>query len=532
MLRDGADDQNFESNLDKEVARLARLPLLEYELCRNETAKRFDVRASVLDSEVKKVRRVEFGGTDDSKTGGTAVLFPETEPWPEPVDGSALLDALADTFTRHVVLPPGGADAAALWTLHAHAHDAASISPILAVTSPTAECGKTTLLTVLGAFVPKPLTLANITAAALFRAVEKWRPCLLIDEADTFLRDSDELRGILNSGHNRAAAFVIRTAGDDHEPRRFMTWAPKAIALIGKLQPTLASRAIHLELRRFAPGETVAPVRADRLDHLKPLARQAARWASDNDTALRDAEPSIPATLKGRRADNWRLMFAIADAAGGEWPARARGAAETLTAGRSDEIATVILLEDIRAIFALRGEDRITSSDLARALGEREDRPWSEWRRDKPISPRGIARLLEGFKIKPTKFRAAGYTPGTRGYNRADFDDVFTRYFPDTPDTSATAPQVKVSTPYSDSTSATPGQSVADRKPLKANLTAGCGAVALVSGETGQMDTDKAEKPDPDDYEERAAIMEFDGEMSREEAEKLARHGADYFSPE
>ena len=172
---------------------------------------------------------------------------------------------MAYTFTRHVVLPVGGADAAALWTLHAHAHDTAAISPILAITSPTPECGKTTLLTLLGALVPKPLAASNITAAPLFRAVEKWRPTLLIDEADTFLRDSDELRGIINSGHNRGAAFVIRSVGDDHEPRQFMTWAPKVIALIGKLPPTLASRAIHIEMRRLGPGETVEPVRADRL---------------------------------------------------------------------------------------------------------------------------------------------------------------------------------------------------------------------------------------------------------------------------
>jgi type I restriction enzyme S subunit len=33
-------------------------------------------------------------------------------------------------------------------------------------------------------------------------------------------------------------AFVIRTVGDGHEPRRFSTWGAKAIALIGKLPDT------------------------------------------------------------------------------------------------------------------------------------------------------------------------------------------------------------------------------------------------------------------------------------------------------
>ena len=213
----------------KALARLAKLPPLEYDRARVKEAKRLVVRTMTLDRLVAR-ERGDPDGIDVA--GGSAVLFPEPEPWPDEVDGAVLLDALAKTFTRHVVLPVGGADAAALWTLHAHAHDTAAISPILAITSPTPECGKTTLLTLLGALVPKPLAASNITAAPLFRAVEKWRPTLLIDEADTFLRDSDELRGVINSGHNRGTAFVIRSVGDDHEPRRFMTWAPRARALI------------------------------------------------------------------------------------------------------------------------------------------------------------------------------------------------------------------------------------------------------------------------------------------------------------
>ena len=89
-----------------------------------------------------------------------------------------------------------------------------------------------------------------MTAAALFRAVEQFRPTLLVDEADTFLRDRDDLRGVLNSGHLRASAVVVRTVGDEHEARLFSTWAPKAVALIGTLPDTLADRSIILSMRR------------------------------------------------------------------------------------------------------------------------------------------------------------------------------------------------------------------------------------------------------------------------------------------
>ena len=43
---------------------------------------------------------------------------------------------------------------------------------------------------------------ANITAAAIFRTVEAARPTLLIDEADSFLSDKEDIRGVLNAGYD------------------------------------------------------------------------------------------------------------------------------------------------------------------------------------------------------------------------------------------------------------------------------------------------------------------------------------------
>lgn len=161
------------------------------------------------------------------------MVFPETEPWPEAVDGGELLAKLAATCRRYIVLPEHADVALALWIVFTHCVDAVSVAPILALTSPEKRCGKSTVLALLRRLVQRAMAAANISAAALFRAVEAWAPTLLIDEADTFMGATEELRGILNSGHTRDSAFVIRTVGDDHEPRRFSTWGAKAIALIG-----------------------------------------------------------------------------------------------------------------------------------------------------------------------------------------------------------------------------------------------------------------------------------------------------------
>ena len=179
-------------------------------------------RSAELDDEVKRRRKAL---TDDG--GGKAVKLYEPEPWPDPVDGETMADAIAATIHRTVVLATEAADAATLWTIFTHVHDAARFSPILGIVSPSPECGKTTLLSTIGLMVPKPLWANNITAAAVFRSVERWQPTLLIDEADSFLKDNEELRGVLNSGHNRDAAFVIRTTGDDHEPRQFRDMVPE-----------------------------------------------------------------------------------------------------------------------------------------------------------------------------------------------------------------------------------------------------------------------------------------------------------------
>lgn len=461
-----------EESHDQVLSRLAALPPLEYDKCREREADHLGVRVGTLDAEVRRVR----GVSDPTNEVGHSVTIDDPDPWSDPVDGAVLLDELAETVRRHVVLPAGAADAVALWVLHAHAHDTANISPILAATSPTPECGKSTLLTLLNALVPRPLPASNITAAALFRAVEKWRPTLLIDEADTFLRESDELRGVLNSGHNRGSAWVIRTAGDDHEPKQFLTWAPKAIALIGRLPATLASRALHIELRRMTANESVVALRADRLDHLDPLRRRAWRWAKDHTAALRCSDPDMPTTLRGRAADNWRHLLTIADVAGGEWPQQARTAAEALGAPRNEQTAGVLLLEDIREIFGARNRQGITSQELADALAEREDRPWPEWGRSgKPITPRQLARLLEPFGIRPRRMRLDGHAPGTRGYQCDAFEDAFSRYLPDQ---SATAPQRLSHGRSDDFPSATNATGVANGEARDALPDKACGVVA------------------------------------------------------
>jgi putative DNA primase/helicase len=87
-----------------------------------------------------------------------------------------------------------------------------------------------------------------------------------------------------------------------------------------------------------------------------------------NRVVLGQADPETPAELNDHAADAWAPLFAIADAAGGEWPARARKAAIELSGGDSAQALREMLLSDIRGAFAARKTGRRTSDGLIACL--------------------------------------------------------------------------------------------------------------------------------------------------------------------
>jgi hypothetical protein len=342
---------------------------------------------------------------DDTKSG-RALVLPDPVPWPQPVDGAELLDQIGKGIGRYVVFDKASADAVALWTAAAHTFDSFTIFPRLLITSPEKRCGKSTLLDAIERLVPRPLSAANITAPALFRVIEAARPIVLLDEADTFARDNEELRGVINAGHKRNG-MVIRVveAGGDYQARQFSVWAPVVLAAIGHLPGTIEDRSIIVALKRRKPDEKVESLRLDRPNGLDELARKAARWAADHAAAIRDADPALPETIINREADNWRPLLAIADAAGGKWPERARKVATEFAGEAGDDSRRVQLLADIAAAFEAKKTDRLSSDALTVHLVAMEDRPWAEWSRGRPLSKNQLAGLMKPFGVSPGTIR-------------------------------------------------------------------------------------------------------------------------------
>src|SRR5262249_49044689 len=298
------------------IEALARKPVTEYDKVRKYVAETLGIRVGTLDDKVD-ARREALTTPDKNAPAHWAVT-----PTSEAVDGAALLDALRAVIRRYIMLPPGADVAIPLWIMHAWTHDACEISPILCLTSPTKRCGRTSVVILLHSLPPPSELAANVGTASIFRYVEAEHPTLLIDEGDSFLSDNDEMRGVLNSGHTKAGATVIRVeeVNGEHVAKRFSTWAAKAIALI-KLPPdTLVDRSIVVRLMRKPKGLTVERLRKRDSDEFRHLRSWAIRWASDHGLKLIDADPPVPDTLHDRAADNWRPLLAIADLAGGQWP--------------------------------------------------------------------------------------------------------------------------------------------------------------------------------------------------------------------
>jgi hypothetical protein len=397
----------------------------------------------------------------------------ELEPWPEPVDGAALLNELADAFRRHLALPECAAEAIALWVLLTHTADAHNTSPRLAFVSPVYGCGKTTALSMLAGVVNRALPASNVSPAVIFRAIEQYHPTLLMDEADTYMHGYDEMRGILNSGHSRHTARVLRCEGENFEPRGYSTWSPVAVAKIGRLPDALESRSIVIPMHRRRPEQHVEPLNAEALAQVKVLGRKAARWGKDHFDELARSTPAMPPGLMNRNADNWRPLIAIADAAGGEWPNIARAVALAFSGTGDEPSATIQLLQAIQTLFDVRQMDRVTSQALCDKLNTLDDQPWmiSEDRRE--LDQRRLAGLLRPFGIVPRSIRMGPLTP--KGYLLTDFEDAFARYLPGSSPTSATPQQPQETADFSvPSPQHHPqhGASVAQHKPSVAGTVA------------------------------------------------------------
>src|SRR6516165_5328486 len=176
--KDLADKVEEDADAIAKIARLAALPLVQFERERKPAAKNLGMRAGVLEQLVKaeRAKNSPLGKPRDF------IAHWDVKPSSDEVDGAALLDDLRQQFTRYAVLPPQADVALALWVLHTWVFECFDITPYLTISSPAVRCGKTILMTLLYWLSCRGKKNDSMSKAAIYRSVENEKPTLVLDE--------------------------------------------------------------------------------------------------------------------------------------------------------------------------------------------------------------------------------------------------------------------------------------------------------------------------------------------------------------
>lgn len=414
--------------------------------------------------------------------------------------GADLLDDTRAFIGRFCAFPDDHClTAVTLWAAHTHVIEHLHTTPRLALLSPEAGSGKTRVLEVLDLLVPEPLFTLNASPAAVFRTLANGQITLLFDEVDAIWSkhgkddNHEDLRALLNAGY-KIGATIPRCVPPKHDVIRFDVFCAVALAGLGDLPDTIMSRSIIIRMRRRAPHEKIEPFRSREHDHQGHAYRTLlADWAADVGVEIGELWPKLPPGIVDRPAEVWEPLVAVADAAGGHWPALARDACTALCAVAEDRRASlgVRLLADIRTIF--RDADALYTATILQRLidgdGLEDDAPWSDLR-GKPLGIRGLATMLRKYGVTPLTVRESGDDRTWKGYRRADLWDAWQRYLPSLK--SAEAPQP----PQTPKSSNGAGSTVADSESQKETTATSATESGNGNGSTARVVTDVADVAD------------------------------------
>ncbi|MEV6020967.1 DUF3631 domain-containing protein [Streptomyces sp. NPDC051997] len=365
------------------------------------------------------------------------------------IDGAALLDEVEAFHRRFNVFPLEAAYVAVtLWDAHAHLLDCFDSTPRLAFLSPEPGSGKSRALDVVETLVPRAMAAADASAAALFRSVsgiDGGRPTILFDEIDTIFGpkagDNEQLRGFINAGHARGRP-VYRCVGDgsNQQVQGFPSYCAVAVAGLGSLPDTILTRSVIIRMRRRARNEKAEPFRSRiHVREGNEIRDRLAKWAETVEKQVAGVFPALPEGITDRPADVWEPLLAVADAAGGNWPRRAREACVALvSASRANDKGSIgiRLLTDLRD-HVLNGIDRLPTVAILDRLNALDDAPWADLN-GRPLDNRRLSKMLseyataDGDPIGSRNIKTGGSV--LKGYYASDLRDAWARYCPPPPE--------------------------------------------------------------------------------------------------
>jgi hypothetical protein len=431
-------------SFDGKVTELVGLPETEYEKARKAAAKAHGVRVGYLDKTVEAARK-------RLKPLPSAPAVTEEPPWTGDIDLAAALDSGVAVMPTFLTAPAFYFDVIALWTAASYLiHDerlAIPIIPQLAFQSIGSSAGKSTALEIVATLACRGRLRSSYTASTVFRKIHLDQTTFcLVDLHNKLIPGNLELQQIVQACHRRAEALVDRTvilASGEPEVRTYNCWAALAWGSIGPMRQEVQNRAIVLPMRRALPAESAKLSKSSpgRSTALIDARRHLAAWSP---TVVALPQPEMPTELHNRDADNWRVLFAVARLAGGDWPARVNTAAKEVLGMEHRLPLLVRLLRDIKTVLDGISDTRIETRDLIAKLLADDEAGWDEANRGRPITPAWLRERLSPDNqplLDPAHSQrwdvpdavAADGRRYCRGYTRAQFTDAFQRYLPNIP---------------------------------------------------------------------------------------------------
>ncbi len=411
---------------------------------------------TVLRSEPKELpavaKKAEVNGKAKSETessASTSENYPITK-----LPNYQLLMDLEKTISNHLVCTEAQRTVLALWVLHTYACSNVFLTPYLNIYSPVEESGKTTCLAVLRALCAQPWWAGGTSPAAFKRKLAAEATTVLLDNWQTLFRASDKhpMTGFLLNGCDFVPDLCAHLERREKHKVEACRFSPKAFAGSESLPPALARRSIPIVLQRRRPAEKVIPLPYLMLSpKTAKLTSAMQAWAKDHqaEVSLAHAKCStqLMLSLSPHQQESASVLLAIAAVIGGDWPVKAHDALQEIFDDYNEgQFSATQLLSDIRDAFAKHGNpERLFTNELLPCLHDLDHRTYDQWnKKGDPMTAHALARFLDQhFKIHPSTLRrkkegVGGKKGGKeeekeqrlKGYQRADFEEVWERYLP------------------------------------------------------------------------------------------------------
>jgi putative DNA primase/helicase len=372
---------------------------------------------------------------NSAKQKPKASFAADYEPWPESVDAEELLNEITARINQEVILQSHQLLLCALEVMFTWVHSQMKFSPILFITGPDRECGKTTLLGVMAKMVRRPVKTSNVTPAAIFRLSELYHPTFLMDECQDQLQDPDFCQ-VVKSGHT-PGDVAIRCDPNTLDPVAFDAFCPKVLAGIGRGNGQIMSRSIIIEMeRKEADSDQSADANSPEFVDIR---RKLACWAINCGDLSRFHLLKQPG-IKLRNRDNWEMYYRVACAVSAAVSKQLLNAIP-LFVDEEQDFATY-LLASLRQLYLekdqLNDEGFMGSEAIVETLNRDKEAPWYAKADAKGLNAHALSARLRRYKVKPDQVWQPEIEKDVRGYRyvdprarHSDLKRVFSQYLPE-----------------------------------------------------------------------------------------------------